>query len=204
MKCARCKNKACYTEGQDCTGISDEIEAQYTGEDLEISRNATYLEGTYYMQLTRVEETLVFAKRMGYLRIGIAFCIGFAKEAQILDEILSRYFQVSSVCCKCSSIPKENLDYVKIDDDRDESICNPIGQAMMLERDDTEMNIIVGLCVGHDMLFTKHSKAPVTTLIAKDRVLAHNPVGALYSGYYSSRLLDGRRPWSIAQEDEDL
>ena len=46
------------------------------------------------------------------------------------------------------------------------------------------MNILVGLCVGHDMLFTKHSKAPVTTFIVKDRVLAHNPAGAIYSGYY--------------------
>jgi len=42
----------------------------------------------------------------------------------------------------------------------------------------------VGLCVGHDMLFTRHSRAPVTTLVVKDRVLAHNPAGALYSGYY--------------------
>jgi uncharacterized metal-binding protein len=46
------------------------------------------------------------------------------------------------------------------------------------------MNLVVGLCVGHDMLFTKRSEAPVTTFVVKDRVLAHNPVGAIYSGYY--------------------
>jgi uncharacterized metal-binding protein len=51
------------------------------------------------------------------------------------------------------------------------------------------MNIIVGLCVGHDMLFQMHSRAPVTTLIVKDRVLAHNPAGALYSNYYRRRLI---------------
>lgn len=33
---------------------------------------------------------------------------------------------------------------------------------------------------------TKHSQAPVTTLVVKDRVLAHNPAGALYSAYYWS------------------
>ena len=32
--------------------------------------------------------------------------------------------------------------------------------------------------MGHDILFTKHSKAPVTTLAVKDRVLTHNPLGA--------------------------
>ena len=29
----------------------------------------------------------------------------------------------------------------------------------------TDLNVIVGLCVGHDIAFTQHSKAPVTTLI---------------------------------------
>lgn len=48
----------------------------------------------------------------------------------------------------------------------------------------TDLNIAIGLCVGHDALFSKYSDAPVTTLIAKDRVLGHNPVAALYSGYY--------------------
>ena len=36
--------------------------------------------------------------------------------------------------------------------------------------------MLVGLCVGHDSLFIKYSEAPVTTLVTKDRVLAHNPV----------------------------
>ena len=29
--------------------------------------------------------------------------------------------------------------------------------------------------------FIKHSKAPVTVLAVKDRVLAHNPLGVLYT-----------------------
>jgi uncharacterized metal-binding protein len=52
------------------------------------------------------------------------------------------------------------------------------------------MNIIVGLCVGHDMLFTKYSDAPVTTLVTKDRVTGHNPVSVLYGqNFYYRRLL---------------
>jgi uncharacterized metal-binding protein len=71
-----------------------------------------------------------------------------------------------------------------------EALCNPILQAELLNRKKTQLNVIVGLCVGHDTLFIKHSEAPVTTLITKDRVLGHNPAAALYtSGFYYKRLL---------------
>ena len=65
-----------------------------------------------------------------------------------------------------------------------ESACNPLLQAELLNRAGTGFNIIVGLCVGHDMLFTSHSEAPVTTLIVKDRLLGHNPVIGLFSRYH--------------------
>jgi uncharacterized metal-binding protein len=65
-----------------------------------------------------------------------------------------------------------------------EAACNPIGQANVLNKENCDINIIVGLCIGHDILFTGNSKAPVTTLAVKDRVLAHNPLGAIYSNYY--------------------
>ena len=69
-------------------------------------------------------------------------------------------------------------------------MCNPIMQAKLLEEAGTEINIVVGLCVGHDSLFYKYSKAPTTTLITKDRVMMHNPAAALYGaeGYYSHKL----------------
>ena len=71
-----------------------------------------------------------------------------------------------------------------------ESVCNPVGQAKVLNEVGTEMNVIVGLCVGHDMLFQMYSRAPVTTLIVKDRVLAHSPAGAIYSSYYRRKFLN--------------
>ena len=56
-----------------------------------------------------------------------------------------------------------------------------------LEAQGTDFNIVIGLCVGHDTLFLRHSHAPTTVMIVKDRVLAHNPVAALYTanGMYS-------------------
>ena len=69
-------------------------------------------------------------------------------------------------------------------------MCNPIAQAVLLNEQKTQLNIVVGLCVGHDSLFYKYSDAMVTTLITKDRVLAHNPAGAVYcaEGYYKKKL----------------
>ncbi len=56
------------------------------------------------------------------------------------------------------------------------------------------MNLILGLCVGHDTLFIKHSQAPVTVLAAKDRFLGHNPLAALYlaEGYYKKKFIAGK------------
>ena len=63
------------------------------------------------------------------------------------------------------------------------------------------MNIIVGLCVGHDMLFAKYSDAPVTTLVGKDRVTGHNPAAVLYGqNFYYKRLQ--KQPVVVPEEKE--
>ena len=69
-------------------------------------------------------------------------------------------------------------------------MCNPIGQAIFLNEAKTELNIILGLCVGHDSLFIKYSKAPVTVFAVKDRVLGHNPLAVIYQAeaYYKNKL----------------
>ena len=38
----------------------------------------------------------------------------------------------------------------------DEVMCNPIGQALLMNSEHTDMNIILGLCVGHDSLVMKY------------------------------------------------
>ena len=72
-------------------------------------------------------------------------------------------------------------------------MCNPILQAMILNREKTDLNVVIGLCVGHDSLFYKYSDALCTTLIAKYRALAHNPAGALYqSESYFRRIMENK------------
>lgn len=187
MKCALCDNKEC-TSGKDCTSISDRVTQEYRAGTLKMAQTAAYVEATYYMQKTRIEETIEFAKLMGYGKIGIAFCIGLSSEAQIIHEILARHFDVHSVCCKVCAVEKKHFDLKPVSQDPDETMCNPIGQAMVLNDEHTDLNLIVGLCMGHDITFTRYSDAPVSTLVVKDRVLTHNPCGAVYSRYYLRRL----------------
>lgn len=143
---------------------------------------------------TRVQETCEFAKKMRYKKLGIAFCAGLPREARALAEILeAQGFEVVSVVCKAGCTPKETLaiqEDQKIHIGKFESMCSPIAQALILNEEKTDFNILVGLCVGHDSLFLKHAEAYSTVLVAKDRVLAHNPAAALYTSYsYYRRLL---------------
>ena len=100
------------------------------------------------------------------------------------------------------SVDKEKLgvpDGDKVRPGTFEPACNPVAQARILNEVGTDLNVIVGLCVGHDMLFTRHSAAPVTTLVVKDRVTGHNPVAVLYGqNFYYRRL--ARTPLRIPEE----
>ena len=146
----------------------------------------------YVMQpsKTRIVEICEFAKKMGYKRLGIAFCAGLVKEAVLLEDILKIHgFEVISVVCKAGRTSKTKIgikDEETIFQGTDESMCNPIYQAEILNHEETQFNLLLGLCVGHDSLFFKYAKAPNTVFAVKDRVTGHNPMAALYlsESYY--------------------
>ena len=145
----------------------------------------------------RIQEICEFAQKMQYTKLGIAFCAGLHHEARILSTILNAQgFEVVSVVCKVGCTPKEAIgveDDQKIRIGEFEAMCSPIIQAKLLNSAETDFNILLGLCVGHDSLFFKYSSAYTTILVAKDRVLAHNPIGALYTtqSYYARMLRPG-------------
>jgi Uncharacterized metal-binding protein conserved in archaea len=74
--------------------------------------------------------------------------------------------RLSGSIASSAALPAEAL----VPGDRGVS-CNPIGQALALQAAGTDLNIAMGLCLGHDLLFARHSHAPVTTLAVKDRLL---------------------------------
>ncbi len=160
-------------------------------------------DGSIHARWTRVEDTIAFARLMAWKRVGIATCIGLLDETARLQDVLrAQGLEPISVCCKVGSVDKERLgvgDAEKVRPGTFEPACNPVAQARILNEVGTDLNVIVGLCVGHDILFTKHSKAPVTTLVVKDRVTGHNPAAALYGqNFYYRRL--SKAPLAIPEE----
>jgi len=151
-----------------------------------------------YGKLTRVEETVLYAKLRGYKKLGLAFCVGLSQEAELFTNLLfNEGFEVVSVCCMCGGLSSEDValpEEEKILPGQRQPMCNPIGQAAVLDAEGCGFNILLGLCVGDDTLFVKHSNAPVTVLAVKDRVLAHNPLGALYTSRHIYTRLKTKRP----------
>jgi len=170
--------------------------AQGYGDDPLVGRLAlesARTEAAGYCRLTRVEEIMDFARRMGWRHLGIAHCIGLIEEARTARTIFKAGgFEVSTVCCKVGSVDKEQVglaDEEKVHPGEFEVLCNPVAQAALLEQAGVELNVMLGLCVGHDSLFFMHSHVPTTVLVVKDRVLGHNPVAALYTSHSYYRRL---------------
>jgi len=208
VECAKCTKIVCTSEHSlegtaNCPTktkaevIKQALREYEVPEVREFARQASLQEAECYMNMPeglttrypRVEEVAQFARKMGYKKLGVAFCSGLRGEAETLVTILeNRGFEVVSVCCKAGGIPKEAIgikDEEKIvykfrGEGHWETMCSPISQARILNDEGTEFNILVGLCVGHDSLFFKYAQAPVTVLVAKDRVFGHNPVAGLY------------------------
>lgn len=152
---------------------------------------AAEVEHDFYCQYTRVQEIIAYAKKLGMKKLGIATCVGLIRESRTLANILRHHgFEVYGIACKAGVQKKADLGIPERCNEIGENICNPILQAKVLNAEKTDLNIVMGLCVGHDSLFYKYSEALVTTLVAKDRVLGHNPVAALYTAdtYYCSKL----------------
>jgi uncharacterized metal-binding protein len=159
-------------------------------ENRKIAAAAAATEHDGYCVWPRLQEVAEFCRRAGYKKLGLAFCTGLKREA----AIVYRYYQqqgleVVSAICQCGAISKEEVgipETAKFNPGQHEPMCNPVGQAMIMNQAGTDFNVVLGLCVGHDSLFFKHAEAPCTVLAAKDRVLGHNPLAAVYlsQSYY--------------------
>jgi len=183
IDCIDCEGKACKgveiqrtpegcprREAQEALEEAERIRTT----DAEVKRyselgKAVETEG--YGKWPRVQELIEFAKRMEMRHIGIAFCVGLREECASLASILrSHGFELTSVVCTMNGG------------------CNPVGQALVLNEAQTDLNVVMGLCMGDDIMFNKFSQAPTTTLVVKDRVTCHNACGPIMNRYWRRRL----------------
>ncbi len=144
----------------------------YSEYDLKVMKDA---EDSLNPHLDRIDEIVAYSKQAGIQKVGIANCVSFMKEADALELLLQKEgFAVEKVHCKYGKVPfNELLEGYK------GTSCNPAGQAAYLQEKETELNVMMGLCVGHDMLFNQKSAAPVTPLVVKDRKLKHHTLEKL-------------------------
>ena len=202
MSCVDCRASACEKENPVfppfCTTlqmspelVDEALKCYEEKENHKVMAAAAEVEYEHYCQYTRVEEIIAFAEKIGAKKLGIATCVGLLREAGTLAKILRAHgFEVFGVSCKAGAVRKTSVGIPKECEELGCHMCNPILQAKMLNEQKTDLNLVVGLCVGHDSMFYKYSEALVTTVVTKDRVLGHNPAAALYNAesYYKKKL----------------
>ena len=216
FSCLSCAGEACefQTGGNppQCVerlvdeAIHDEVHARYREPENHRIMQAAALTSERCANLTRVQETMEFAARMGARKIGIATCTMLLDENRTLRKLLERAgFEVFGVACKVEGNRRADLGLAPAAGGGEGPVlCNPVMQARLLEEEGTDLNIVMGLCVGHDTLFYRHSHAPTTTLVTKDHATGHNACAGLYASksVYRRRLnetVDACREGGIAQ-----
>ena len=202
ITCDACKQNECafgypkgmpsYCEGQRYLDVLNETKTEYfKPENADIHKAAAKILSLGHDQWTRLEESIEFAKELGVSRIGLAICVGLIREGREFARFFRRAgFEVMSVACMIGGVRDTETGIPEEYAYPTRTTCNPIAQAEILNREQTELNFMVGLCLGHDILFIKHSEALVAPLVVKDKVLVNNPSAVLYSMYHRQRLAD--------------
>lgn len=199
----------------------NEILSKYEGECLKIAKVSAEVAVGRYGGKSRIEETIEFIRKMDYKKVGLVFCYALREEARLFanlvdvtlgtktvlsptsDEDLSEEeknkvrFKLESLMCKMGSVEREKLGLTGFDS-ASVPMCNPIAQALFINEQETKLNIILGLCVGHDVLFNMFAKSPATVLAVKDRLYNHDPVKGFYDeNGYCYKTLSEKRPMAL-------
>ena len=188
IDCLACHDRRCM-QGQPCAAFepgADSFVSLSDGTQRMLSVTLD-IAGEEERILCRLTELIYFCLEMRYERIGVAYCVDLRDATEILVRVLRRFFKVHPVCCKIGGhalpgrfgLPGEEETPLER-----AVACNPQSQAEAINRMRTDLNVLVGLCMGADCIFVRHSKAPVTTLFVKDKSLANNPVASVYSGHH--------------------
>ena len=137
----------------------------------------TSLVGSGGASRSRLEHILEFSAAAGFKRIGVACCGRYIPQARLVVEQAKRFgFQSAYVVCKLGGF---NFGDIGQEKESDWIICNPVGQAYALNDFGADINVTLGLCMGHDLLFNHYSKALVTNLVVKELISNDDPAQTL-------------------------
>lgn len=213
LKCMGCGTTACeFTEREApsfcaqsaiSTEMHDEARRLYALPENHAIMQAAAKVSEDTANSTRVQDTIKFANLVGAKRIGIASCTIMLHETRTLAKLLEQAgFHVETVGCKLEGNRRADLDLDPVEDGEGSVVCNPIMQALLLNEVKTDLNILMGICVGHDALFCKYSTAPVTTFTTKDFLTGNNPCAVLYTAQscYRKKLQRTAEEWHVANQ----
>jgi uncharacterized metal-binding protein len=124
--------------------------------------------------LSRLEEVIEFAKLMNYQKLGIAYCYGMEQYAKAIETLLTEaWFDVSAVSCSVGGLKQSEVNAASC---IHKVSCNPLGQAEQLNAEKVDLTLVVGICMGHDILLNRNLGMDFTTLVVKDRKYNHAPL----------------------------
>jgi len=177
MDCTNCTYDKKCRNAEACPATSfdrDEVVQKYTQQSEIVQAAADLVDFGRAGTLSRLQETIAFAQKMNYKRIGLAYCYGMENQVtQIVEILRENKLNIRSVSCTVGGIPQNEVNpestFCTVS-------CNPIGQARQLNNENVDLVVMIGLCLGHDILFQREVKADCTTLVVKDRVFNHAPL----------------------------
>jgi uncharacterized metal-binding protein len=181
MDCTVCKIKTCRTAescGAEYFERSDVINNyEETKNQLIVQAAAQLVDDGKAGSLSKLRELVEFIKTMKYQKVGLAYCYGMEKDAiEVKKYFKQNGIPISAVSCTIGGIAQDNIN-------KESCIhkvsCNPIGQAKQLNYEKADLVLIMGICLGHDILLQRNLKSDFTTLVVKDRVHNNNPLLAL-------------------------
>jgi uncharacterized metal-binding protein len=181
MDCIQCLPKHCRSTSS-CGAERfdrDELVAEYTETNNQqiVESAAALVDNGRAGSLSRLQEIIAFVKSMDYKKVGLAYCYGMEKEAKDLKEVFrTEGLRMQSVSCTVGGVRQNEVNGSSCNLNVS---CNPLGQAHQLNAEGVDFVILMGICLGHDILLQRNLTADFTTFVVKDRVFQHHPIAAL-------------------------
>jgi uncharacterized metal-binding protein len=179
MNCTTCDDKVCRKQQTSCnresfdkTEVIDEYQDVSNSEIVKAA--AELVDSGRAGTLSRIQEIIEFAKLMNYQKLGLAYCYGMEQQAKAIESLLTdEWFDVSAVSFSIGGLKQSEVNAASC---IHKVSCNPIGQAEQLNSEEVDLTLVVGICMGHDIILNRNLKMDFTTLVVKDRKHNHAPL----------------------------
>ncbi len=181
MDCTHCTPKTC--KNLDSCGAEryDEaaVEEAYRDPSAQaiVQAAAALVDGGKAGTVSRLREIIEFAQSMKYKKIGLAYCYGMERDAESVGAIFREHgMRLMGVACTVGGVAQDDVNQSS---STHTVSCNPIGQAEQFNAEGADLVILMGICMGHDILLQRKLQCDVTTFVVKDRVFANDPLRIL-------------------------